>query len=148
MIKLHTLKNTVPRKPRKRVGRGTGGNWGKTCGRGEKGQMSRSGAKRRPYFEGGQIPLFRRLPKKGFNNPNHKFYDIINIRDLEKHFQAGDTVDVEKLKSKSLIGKSKWGVKILGEGDISKALTVKEMLYSSNAKEKIVAAGGTCEEKI
>ena len=145
MIKLHTLRNNVPRKSRKRVCRGTGGNWGKTGGRGEKGQMSRSGSKRRPHFEGGQIPLFRRLPKKGFNNPNHKQYAVINVGDLEKRFETGDTVDAETLKSKSMIGKADNGIKILGDGDISKSLTVRATLFSSNAKKKIEAVGGTCE---
>ena len=146
MIKLHLLKNTVPRKSRKRVGRGPSGNWGKTCGRGQKGQMSRSGATRRPHFEGGQIPLFRRLPKKGFNNPNHKYYAIVNVRDLEKCFEAGDVVDVETLRNKSMIGKANSGVKILGDGEITKSLTIKGTLFSSSAREKIKAAGGTCEE--
>ena len=145
MLKLHTLKNNVTRQARKRVGRGVGGNWGKTCGRGEKGQLSRSGSKRRPYFEGGQIPLFRRLPKKGFNNPNHKEYAIINVAELEERFDAGETVSVENLKKNGMIGSIKSGLKILGDGEISKSFTVKATRFSTTARTKIERAGGSCE---
>ena len=145
MIKLHSLKNNVRRRPRKRVGRGTGGNWGRTCGRGEKGQLSRSGSKRRPYFEGGQIPLFRRLPKKGFKNPNHKQYAIVNVAELEERFESGDTIDVEQLKIKGMVGNVKNGLKILGNGEISKSLTIKASQFSSTARTKIESAGGSCE---
>ena len=92
-MKLNELKNTVPRKPRKRVGRGDGSGHGKTAGRGEKGAKSRSGYSRRPYFEGGQIPLIRRVPKRGFNNPNHIEFNVINIEVLEENFSAGQLID-------------------------------------------------------
>jgi large subunit ribosomal protein L15 len=144
-MKLHTLTNTVKRKTRKRLGRGHGNNWGRCSGRGEKGQMSRSGAKHRPYFEGGQIPLFRRLPKRGFKNPTRKEYAIINVSHLEDRFDAGDTVDPDSLAAKGMVGDLGTGLKILADGDISKALTVKAHRFSAAAKAKIEAAGGSCE---
>jgi large subunit ribosomal protein L15 len=144
-MKLHTLKPTDRRQARKRVGRGHGNNWGRTCGRGEKGQKSRSGYSRRPYFEGGQIPLFRRLPKRGFTNPNHKLWTLVNVRDLDTNFVAGETVDIESLTAKGMIGTIDTGLKILADGEISKSLTVKAHAYSATAKAKIEAAGGSCE---
>jgi len=141
---LHTLKSSCPRENRKRVGRGNGNNWGRTCGRGEKGQKSRSGYSRKAYFEGGQIPLFRRLPKRGFNNPNHKIYTLVNIKGLEENFEDGDTVDIESLKSKGMIGKNDNDVKILGDGEISKKLTVTVSRFSASASSKIESANGTC----
>ena len=145
MLKLHLLKNNHLRKSRKRVGRGVGGNWGRTCGRGEKGQLSRSGSKRRPHFEGGQIPLFRRLPKKGFKNPNHKEFAIVNLSDLEKYFDDGETVDVEGLRKIGMIGKLKSGLKILANGEISKSFKIKATHFSISARKKIERVGGTCE---
>lgn len=144
-MNLSSMRNTTPRKARKRVGRGNGNNWGRTGGRGEKGQRSRSGASRRPYFEGGQIPLIRRLPKRGFNNPNHKFYALVNLRDLDRLFEAGETADVETLSERGMIGKIKAGLKILADGEITKSLTVRAHKFSAAAKAKIEAAGGTCE---
>ncbi len=144
-MKLHSLTSSSPRKARKRVGRGTGNNWGRTCGRGEKGQMSRSGAVRRPYFEGGQIPFFRRIPKKGFNNPNHKVYALINVGQLDKLFTAGDSIDFESLRAKGLVGKLGAGLKILGDGEVTTSFTITATRFSATAKEKIEAAGGTCE---
>ena len=137
MLNLHSLKNSIPRKSRKRVGRGEGNNWGRTCGRGEKGQMARSGAVRRPYFEGGQIPLLRRLPKKGFNNPNHKEYAIVNVCELNENYNDGEVVDTNSLVNKGIIGKAKHGVKVLGNGEISKSLTVKvpKMFLFGNKKD-------------
>lgn len=145
-MKLHTLKNTEgARKKRKRVGRGDGSNWGRTAGRGEKGQSSRSGSSRRLHFEGGQIPLFRRLPKRGFKSRNHKDYTVINLSDLEKTFSANDTVDEKLLIEKSLTPKIKYGLKILGNGEITKPLTVIANHFSESAKAKIEKAGGKCE---
>jgi len=145
MLKLHNLSNSAPRKPRKRVGRGNGNNWGRTCGRGEKGQKSRAGYSHRSYFEGGQIPFFRRIPKKGFKSPNRKVYALVNVRDLEARFESGDTVDIETVINKGMVGKIGAGLKILGNGEIAKSLTVKANCYSAAAREKIVTAGGTCE---
>ena len=144
-MRLHTLKSTVPRKNRKRVGRGNGNNWGRTCGRGEKGQMSRSGANHRPYFEGGQIPLLRRIPKRGFNNPNHKLYAVVNVGLLEGLFESGDTIDLAALQAKGLVKKVGAGLKVLGEGELSKSLTVRANRFSAAATAKVEAAGGTCE---
>ena len=144
-MKLHTLQSIATRKKRKRVGRGTGNGSGRTCGRGDKGQMARSGAVRRPHFEGGQIPLFRRLPKKGFNNPNHKEYTLINVRDLENYYNDNDVIDALSLQEKGRIGKVKIGLKVLGDGELSKKLTVKAARFSASAKAKIESAGGTCE---
>ena len=128
------------------MGRGNGNNWGRTCGRGEKGQLSRSGATRRPHFEGGQIPLFRRLPKRGFKSRSHKNYVLMNVDELEAAFEAGDTVNVETLAAKGLINKRlDDGLKVLGNGEISKALTVQAHASSASAKEKIEKAGGTLE---
>ncbi|MCH2175663.1 MAG: 50S ribosomal protein L15 [Lentisphaeria bacterium] len=141
-MKLSSLKNTSKRQSRKRVGRGPGNNWGRTCGRGEKGQMSRSGASHRPYFSGGQMPYFRRLPKRGFKSMSHKDFALINVVDLEKHFEAGETVTAEALQAKHLITSLGAGLKILGSGEISKALTVVADAASQSAIAKIEAAGG------
>lgn len=144
-MKLHELKNTVKRQTRNRVGRGDSSGNGKTAGRGNKGAGQRSGYSRRPHFEGGQIPLFRRLPKRGFNNPNHKEYTIINISILEENFDAGEDVSVETLRAKHLLGKKLGaGVKILGDGEITKALKVTADKFSASAVSKIETAGGTC----
>jgi large subunit ribosomal protein L15 len=145
MLKLQTLKAGSCRKARKRVGRGNGNNWGRTCGRGDKGQKSRSGYSRRPYFEGGQIPLFRRLPKRGFNHPNRTEFALVNLIDLERNFENGEIIDGESLKRKGMIGKSGDNLKVLGKGDVSKSFTVKAVRFSNAAKSKIEAAGGTCE---
>ena len=145
-MNLHNLKPTEgSRHRRRRVGRGDSSGLGHTCGRGEKGQNSRSGASSRPYFEGGQIPFFRRLPKRGFNSPNHKVYNLINTRVLEELFAANDVVDEAALRAKGLICKSDRELKVLADGDLSKPLTVKANKFSKAAKAKIEAAGGTCE---
>ena len=145
-MKLHTLKNTEgARKRRKRVGRGDASGWGRTAGRGEKGQSSRSGSSRRLHFEGGQIPLFRRLPKRGFKSRNHKDYTVVNLSELDKVFVANDTVDEKLLREKSIVPKIKYGLKILGNGEITKPLTVIADHFSVTAKEKIEKAGGKCE---
>ncbi len=145
-MKLHSLKNVEgAKKRRKRVGRGDASGWGKTAGRGDKGQSSRSGSGFRPYFEGGQITLFRRLPKRGFKSLNPKVYTVINISSLEESFNANDVVDKAALNAKNLIPKKNLGLKILGNGDITKSLTVKANFFSVSAKSKIEAAGGKCE---
>ena len=145
-MELNSLKgSSVKRQPRKRVGRGKGNNWGRTCGRGEKGQKSRSGYSRKSHFEGGQIPLIRRIPKKGFKSRAHKSFALVNIVDLEKHFEAGDTVTFEALFEKRLVSALKSGLKILGTGDLSKSLTVKAHAFSETAKNKIESAGGSIE---
>jgi len=144
-MKLHQLKNTFKRRPRRRVGRGDGSGRGRTCGRGDKGAGARSGTSRRSYFEGGQIPFFRRLPKRGFNNPNHAVYAVVNVRYLEKHFSEGDAVDQDALKNLGMSSKSNAGLKILGDGELSKSLMVKANKFSAGARRKIEAAGGACE---
>lgn len=145
-MKLHTMSPTPgSRKSRKRVGRGDSSGLGKTAGRGEKGQKSRSGATIRPFFEGGQIPLFRRLPKRGFKNADRIVYALVNLNVLDANFNAGDVVDVDALREKKLLGKGENIVKILANGEITKALTVKAAKFSAAAAEKIAAAGGTVE---
>lgn len=132
-------------KKRKRVGRGTGSGWGKTAGRGFKGQGSRSGGGPHPRFEGGQMPLHRRLPKRGFFNPFRQEFVILNVRDLNG-FDANAVVDLDALRASNLIPKKIMaGVKILGDGEISTALTVKAHRFSKSARQKIEAAGGTVE---
>ena len=128
-----------------RKGRGHGSGNGKTAGRGHKGQWARSGGGVRPGFEGGQMPLARRLPKVGFNNIFATQYAIVNVADLEAAFEAGEVVDTEALKAKGLVKKTLDGVKVLGNGELTKALTVKAAAYSASAKEKIEKAGGKAE---
>ena len=133
-MKLHELSpNPGSRQRRKRVGRGDSSGMGKTCCRGEKGQKSRSGSKIRPFFEGGQIPLFRRLPKRGFNSPDHIEYHLINLSVLEENFEAGEVVDMEALRAKNLLGKSERELKVLANGELTKALTVKARKFSAAA---------------
>ena len=145
-MKLHELSpNPGSRQRRKRVGRGDSSGLGKTAGRGEKGQKSRTGSKVRPFFEGGQIPLFRRLPKRGFNQPDHIEYALVNLNILEDNFAAGDVVDAEQLRAKKLLGKAEKMIKILANGELTKALTVKAEKFSAVAKAKIEAAGGKVE---
>lgn len=130
----------------KRVGRGHGSGWGKTSGKGHKGQNARSGGGVRPGFEGGQIPLYRRLPKRGFTNSLFKKeYAIINLETLDKLFNDGDAVSMETLLEKGVIRKELNGLKVLGRGEITKKLTVKAAIFSASAKEKIEAAGGKAE---
>ena len=146
-MKLHELSpNDGSTHRRKRVGRGDSSGMGKTCCRGEKGQKSRTGAKKRPYFEGGQIPLFRRLPKRGFNNPNHIVYQLINLSQIEENFEAGAVVDVNTLRAKNMLGKdASLSLKVLANGEITKAVTVKAQKFSAAAVAKIEAAGGKAE---
>ena len=145
-MKLHELSpNPGSRQRRKRVGRGDSSGLGTTAGRGEKGQRSCPGSKIRPFFEGGQIPLFRRLPKRGFNQPNHIEYALVNLNILEDNFAAGDVVDAESLRAKKLLGKAEKMIKILANGELTKALTVKAEKFSAAAQAKIEAAGGKVE---
>ena len=127
-----------------RRGRGHGSGNGKTAGKGHKGQKARSGAPRLG-FEGGQMPLFRRIPKRGFTDPNSKVITGINVAVLEDRYNAGDEVTLENLLEKRIIRKVNDGVKILGNGELTKKLTVKVNAFSESAKEKIEAVGGTCE---
>ena len=130
-----------PRKRKKRVGRGRGSGMGKTSCRGGKGATARSGNETSIQFEGGQTPLFRRLPKRGFNNPFKKEYSIVNLKDLER-FDNGTHVNPEKLMEVGLVRKVVDGVKVLGDGEITKPLTVSAHKFSKVAIEKIQAAGG------
>ncbi|HEU5394314.1 MAG TPA: 50S ribosomal protein L15 [Candidatus Methylomirabilis sp.] len=143
-MRLHTL-SPAPgsRRPRKRVGRGPGSGHGQTSGRGDKGQKARSGPRLRPWFEGGQMPLTRRLPKRGFTNVFRKTYALVNLRTLEQRFEAGSAVTPQVLLERGLIAALRDGVKVLGEGSLTKALTVQAHRFSRSAGEKIAAAGGT-----
>ncbi|MBO2532827.1 LSU ribosomal protein L15P [Planifilum fulgidum] len=144
-MKLHELKPAPgSRRPRKRVGRGIAAGQGKTAGRGTKGQKARAGGGVRPGFEGGQNPLYRRLPKRGFTNPNRKEYAVINVKDLNR-FDEGTVVTPELLKEKGIVKNLKDGLKVLGDGDLSVKLTVKAHKFSRTAEEKIAAAGGATE---
>jgi len=130
---------------KKRLGRGDGSGHGNTCGRGQKGQKARSGGQVKPYFEGGQMPLYRRLPKRGFKNIFKEEFAIINIRDLVKKFRENEEVTPEKLLEVGLIKKKKQPIKILAEGDISFPLQIKVHKISQQARAKIEAAGGRVE---
>lgn len=128
----------------KRIGRGHGSGNGKTAGKGHKGQNARSGGGVRPGFEGGQMPMTRRIPKRGFNNIFATKYSIVNVSDLDQ-FVDGTVVDADLLKASGLIKKTNDGVKILGNGELTKNLTVKAAAFSASAKEKIEKAGGKAE---
>ncbi len=143
-MKLNELSN-LESKNRKRIGRGPGSGTGKTSGKGHKGQNARSGGGVRPGFEGGQLPLYRRLSKRGFNN--YKFrtvYATVNVGDLEK-FDDGSVIDVKVLKEAGLVKKELDGVKILGNGNLTKKVNVKANKFSDTAKNKIENVGGTIE---
>ncbi|AST94062.1 50S ribosomal protein L15 [Sutcliffiella cohnii] len=144
-MKLHELKPAEgSRKERNRVGRGTGSGNGKTSGKGHKGQNARSGGGVRPGFEGGQTPLFQRLPKRGFTNINRKEFAIVNLEALNR-FEEGTEVTPELLIETGVVSKLNAGLKVLGNGKIDKKLTVRAHKFSSSAKEAIEAAGGTVE---
>jgi len=144
-MKLHDLKPAEgSRKGRKRLGRGIGSGQGKTAGKGHKGQNARSGGGVRLGFEGGQTPLFRRLPKRGFTNINRKEYAIVNL-DVLNRFEDGTEVTPELLIETGVIKNEKAGIKILAKGNVEKKLTVKAHKFSSTAKEAIEAVGGTTE---
>lgn len=145
-MKLHELSPAVgSKKDVKRIGRGAGSGQGKTAGKGHKGQKARAGRGMRPGFEGGQMPLQRRVPKRGFNNIFAKEITGVNVSALDKAFNDGETVTVDALIAKGLVKKALDGVKILGNGEISKRLTVQVNAYSESAKQKIEAVGGKAE---
>ena len=144
-MKLHELSPAVgSAQSAWRKGRGTGSGNGKTAGKGHKGQKARSGGGVRPGFEGGQIPLYRRLPKRGFNNMFAKEYAIVNVEALNA-FENGAVVTTEALLEKGIVRKTLDGVKILGRGELTKSVTVQAKIFSESAKAKIEAAGGKCE---
>jgi large subunit ribosomal protein L15 len=130
---------------RRRVGRGPGSGAGKTAGKGHKGQKSRSGYSRRFGFEGGQMPLVRRLPKRGFTNNFRIEFQVVNLRDLERVFGDGDVVSPESLVDRGLVRKSAQPVKILGSGELTKKLSVKAHKFSTAAQSSIEKVGGSCE---
>ena len=144
-MKLHELQVVEgARHSRKRVGRGTGSGHGKTACKGHKGQNARSGGGVRPGFEGGQTPLFKRLPKRGFTNVNHKEYAVVNVEDLNV-FENETVVTIESLQEKGLVKKDYDGVKVLGNGKLEKNLTVKANKFSKTAEAAITSAGGKIE---
>lgn len=144
-----TLSNLSPppgaKHKRKRLGRGPGSGQGTTGGKGQKGQKCRSGGGVRPYFEGGQMPLQRRLPKRGFKNPFRVEYDPINVGRLADTFAAGDIVDLDVLIARGLVPRKCKRVKVLGSGELGVAITIRAHGFSKTAKDKILAAGGTAE---
>ena len=145
-MKLENLPKSKEAKLNKRVGRGPGSGMGKTSTRGENGQKSRSGASIKAWFQGGQTPLYRRIPKRGFNNKNFRIeFATINVSDLNKFFKDGDTVTPEILKERGIIKKSLAGIKVLASGNLDKKLTVKAERFSSKAVTKIEDAGGKAE---
>ena len=145
-MKLSEIQRAPEAKANKRVGRGPGSGLGKTSGRGQKGQKSRSGVSIHAWFQGGQTPLYRRVPKRGFNNARFTVrYATINLSDLNKYFNDGEEVTPELLKEKGIIKKQLNGVKVLGSGDLDKKLTIKANRFSSTAVTKIESAGGKAE---
>jgi len=145
-MKLHELSPAEgSKKTARRIGRGHGSGWGKTAGKGHKGQKARAGHGMRPGFEGGQMPLQRRIPKRGFNNIFAKDIVAVNVGTLEKKFENGAVVDIDALVEAGIVKNSFDGVKILSNGNLTKSLTVKATAFSQSAKEKIEAAGGKAE---
>lgn len=145
-MQLNTIKPAAgSTKNRKRIGRGTGSGHGKTATKGHKGQKARSGGSVKPGFEGGQMPMHRRLPKRGFTPLTKKEYALVNLGQLDA-FEAGSVIDLEALIKAGFINKVKDGVKVLADGELTKALTVKAHKFSASAREKIQAAGGSVEE--
>jgi large subunit ribosomal protein L15 len=130
---------------KKRIGRGQGSGQGKTAGRGHKGAKSRSGFKFKRGFEGGQMPLHRRVPKRGFHNPFRVEYEVVNLDTLAEKFDAGTVVTPDLLRDAGLVGRGSAPVKVLARGDMAKALTIRAHKFSGKALEKIAAAGGTTE---
>ena len=145
-MKLNELSPSVPKKNRKRIGRGNSSGWGKTAGKGSNGQNSRAGGGVKPYFEGGQMPIYRRVPKRGFSNAIFKKeYMVISLAFLNENFEDGEEVSLETLFNKCLIKKGRDGVKVLGNGELNKKLTVKVHKISKSAKAAVEAKGGTVE---
>ena len=145
-MKLHELTSTPSsRADHFRKGRGLGSGNGKTAGKGHKGQNARSGGGVRLGFEGGQLPLYRALPKRGFKNVNHVEYAVVNVSDLEARFDANATINPAALKDKGLVKKEYDGVKVLGSGKLTKAFTVQAAKFSKSAEKAIVEAGGKAE---
>jgi len=132
-------------KKRKRLGRGPGSGHGKTAGRGHKGRGARAGGNTPPGYEGGQMPLQRRLPKRGFRNPFRVEFSVVNLGQLEGRFEAGAVIDAEALRAQGLVHGARQRIKILADGKLSKALNVKADKFSAAAKERLQAAGGTAE---
>jgi large subunit ribosomal protein L15 len=142
-MNLHEVHQGIKKnKRRQRVGRGAGSGAGKTAARGHKGQKSRAGYSRKPVFQGGAMPLIRRIPKRGFNNKFASKIAILNVSDLEQAFEAGDEVTLETLRTKSLAKHQFDELKILGDGELTKKLTVSAHRFSASAQEKIAKAGG------
>ncbi|MGQ0733457.1 MAG: 50S ribosomal protein L15 [Acidobacteriota bacterium] len=133
------------KRPRKRVGRGPGSGHGKTASRGNKGAQSRSGYSYKRGFEGGQMPLHRRVPKRGFHNLFRVEYAVVNLDQLESRFEAGAAVTPESLRESGLVRSAKRPIKVLGRGEVTKALNVRVHKFSGKAAEKLAAAGGTTE---
>jgi len=145
-MQLNTIKPAIgSTKNRKRIGRGVGSGHGKTATKGHKGQKARSGGSIKPGFEGGQMPMHRRLPKRGFAPLNKKVFALVNLCQLEI-FEAGSVVDAEALLSSGLISAICDGIKVLATGELTRALTIKAHKFSASAREKIMAVGGTIEE--
>ena len=145
-MKLNELSPSVPKKNRKRIGRGNSSGWGKTAGKGSNGQKSRAGGGVKPYFEGGQMPIYRRVPKRGFSNTIFKKeYTVISLSFLNDNFEDGEVVSLETLFNKCLIKKGRDGVKVLGNGELNNKLTVKVHKISKSAKAAVEAKGGTVE---
>ena len=142
-MKLNELSPSVPKKNRKRIGRGNSSGWGKTAGKGSNGQNSRAGGGVKPYFEGGQMPIYRRVPKRGFSNAIFK--KEYTVAFLNENFEDGEEVSLETLFNKCLIKKGRDGVKVLGNGELNKKLTVKVHKISKSAKAAVEAKGGTVE---
>ena len=145
-MEIHNLGPAVEKKSRNRVGRGIGSGNGKTAGKGHKGQKARTGGKIRRGFEGGQTPLYRRIPKRGFNNIFSIEYATVNVSDLER-FEDGTVVNIELLLNEGILRKELDGLKVLGNGNLTKKLTVEAKKFSASAIEKIEAAGGKTEVK-
>ena len=145
-MEIHNLGPAVESKSRNRVGRGIGSGNGKTAGKGHKGQKARTGGKIRRGFEGGQTPLYRRIPKRGFNNIFSIEYATINVSDLER-FEDGTVVNMELLLNEGIVRKELAGLKVLGNGNLTKKLTVEAKKFTASAKEKIEAVGGKIEVK-
>lgn len=145
-MKLNELSPSVPKKNKKRIGRGNSSGWGKTAGKGSNGQNSRAGGGVKPYFEGGQMPIYRRVPKRGFSNAIFKKeYTILSLNFLNENFEDGEEVSLETLFNKCLIKKGRDGIKVLGNGELNKKLTVKVHKISKSAKTAVEAKGGTVE---